>query len=269
MCQAQRGVTEFLERSNHLDLSLMKSSMFIRLFLCCQGCGLDSPYPAGGEDGPQWYPGPAGHRVPDCVYWPSNASCQVPARRRWVRCRAGWEGTLVVQHWWKYVSHSGKEYVCVVRLHDAIAGETKLANVSRLLGWAPPQCSVGKMCAVLGMITVHYSDHHWGVFRGCFWRTCICVKLLLYARLYVLDCHWHNIVSCSLPRPWIRWWGHSSSARLSSLLWKDNFVWGLFMKANCSSLTHVGILVRIGWLFALQQFFSMLVRVWFWRRHAI
>lgn len=33
-----------------------------------------------------------------------------------------------------YVSHTGKEYVCVVRLHDAIAGETKLANVSRLLG---------------------------------------------------------------------------------------------------------------------------------------
>ena len=30
------------------------------------------------------------------------------------------------------VSCTGKEYVCVVRLHDAIAGETKLANVSRL-----------------------------------------------------------------------------------------------------------------------------------------
>ena len=107
---------------------------------------MDPPDPAGGEDGPQRHPGPQSDGLSDRVRGARHAAGQVPAERRYVAAQHTRRSKLgdTVRHLSLWLlpdtklaplatlllSLAGKEYVGIVRLHNAIENEHTLARVS-------------------------------------------------------------------------------------------------------------------------------------------
>ena len=103
------------------------------------------------KDWTLWNPGSNGHRCPYRLYRSCNPPRQIPAISRYPRSDPGFELQLTVS--------LGKEYVCVLRLHDALENESQLPraieNLTGALFQRPPLISAVKR--QLRIRTIHES----------------------------------------------------------------------------------------------------------------